>query len=241
MFFWQPQMIRFMRDASEFGSFPAKIAQQVASHLPNDAQVCDAGCGLGYLSLALSPLCSHVTAVDISADALAVLTENIRRQACHNIQVVEGEIGVCPPDDPYDAMVFCFFGGISETLLLAKQQCRGKVLMIKKSWERHRFTLSGKPLECFTLADTQQHLLELGIPFQTDTFRVEMGQPFGSIEDAVVFFRIYSRDPDASSITADAIRDKLIHQDSERFPYFLPSKAELGLVVLNTDDIPDFI
>ena len=72
MFRWEPDMVRFMKDASEYGDYHARLAARIAAHLPAGAHVCDAGCGLGYLSRALAPLCGRVTALDISENALAV-------------------------------------------------------------------------------------------------------------------------------------------------------------------------
>ncbi|MFQ9445404.1 MAG: methyltransferase domain-containing protein [Vescimonas sp.] len=42
--------------------------------------MCDAGCGLGGLSVALLPYCRHVTAVDRAAAPL----ENLRQRAGHD-------------------------------------------------------------------------------------------------------------------------------------------------------------
>ena len=79
MFLWKPDMIRFMRDASEHTGYHADLAARIVPHLKEGARVCDAGCGLGYLSLALAPLAAQVTAVDRNADALSVLRENCEK------------------------------------------------------------------------------------------------------------------------------------------------------------------
>ena len=76
---WTQEAIRFRMDAAERVGFDETIAAQILPHLPPNAHVCDAGCGLGYLSLALSRGCASVTAVDTSAAALAALRENAAR------------------------------------------------------------------------------------------------------------------------------------------------------------------
>lgn len=50
---WVEDMIRFMRDASEYGTYNQELANLLAPELTRDMHICDAGCGLGYLSLAL--------------------------------------------------------------------------------------------------------------------------------------------------------------------------------------------
>lgn len=56
MFRWNKDMIRFLQDASEFCDYHGNLAARIMQELP-DGDICDAGCGLGYLSLALSPYC----------------------------------------------------------------------------------------------------------------------------------------------------------------------------------------
>ena len=98
MFRWDEDMIRFLRDASEQSDYHRLLAETLAGRLPADAHVCDAGCGLGYLSLRLAPYCRRVTAVDVCEAALAVLRENCAKEGITNIMPRCGEIDTLPPD-----------------------------------------------------------------------------------------------------------------------------------------------
>lgn len=238
MFRWQPQMIRFMQDVSENSRYHAALADRISNYLPEAADVCDAGCGLGYLSIELSKRCRRITAVDIAPQALDVLRCNIERFHRTNIRVMEGDIAQCPPEEPYDAMVFCFFGSTAEALKIVKAQCSGRAIIIKKNWEAHRFTLGYKPLARYTFAQTQAEFRSMGIRFTSETFSLEMGQPFRTITDAVEFFRMYSQDEAPQEITEEQVMDKLVRQTSEEFPYYLPSLNHLGIIVLDAGDIP---
>jgi len=240
MYLWTPDSIRFRIDAAEYGGFDAKIAAQVLRRLPKGAHVCDAGCGLGYLSLALSTGCESVTAVDTSGEALDVLRQNIVRYRAHNIRAVQADLFSMRPETPYDAMVFCFFGRVDETLRAAKAQCRGTVFLIKKNWKSHRFTLQERPLKGYTLRHTFSELDALGVPYQADTFPIEMGQPFRSMEDAALFFETYSLE-NGERIAPEQVYSRLIQTGSAAFPYYLPSEKTLGLVMVNTGDLPDSI
>ena len=106
MFRWNEDMIRFLRDASEQSDYHRLLAETLAGRLPADAHVCDAGCGLGYLSLRLAPYCRRVTAVDVCEETLAVLRENCAKEGITNITPRCGEIDTLPPDAPYEAIVF---------------------------------------------------------------------------------------------------------------------------------------
>lgn len=242
MFKWDSRMIQFMKDAVEENDLYFKsLAGKVSEYLPVDAHVCDAGCGLGYLSIELSRYCSNVTAVDIAPQALVELRNRLKQINCNNIGIVEGDIRANPPIKQYDAMVFCLFSGLEDALKIAKEQCSGKVIMIKRNWNNHLFSVSQKALARHTLQESLERLDMLRIPYKSETFVLEMGQPFRSMADAVEFFQVYSNDDYPESIKAEDIADRLVYRESDRFPYYLPALRQLGIIVVKTSDIPDNI
>jgi SAM-dependent methyltransferase len=241
MFLWQPKMVSFMKDACENNSYNPELTEKILRHLPQNAYVCDAGCGLGYLSLEMAKHCAQVRAVDISSQALEVLKKNVALQNRRNISVVEGDILGNPPEKPYDAMVFSLFGGIETELKIAKAQCNGNVILIKKNWNRHMFSLGNKPLEHNTLPQVTAVLHSRNIRFTTETFDLEMGQPFRTLPDAVGFFRTYSRDGNTDAIREEDVKSRLIPGPSEEFPFYFPAIRHIGMIVLDSGDIPDDI
>ena len=134
---WEQDMIEFMGRASEYSDYNRRLTEKMLPWLHGDTHICDAGSGLGYLSLALSPHVGRVTAVERNPDAAAVLTENCRRLGISNVISRCSAIAEVPPETPYDAMVFCFFGGIREILMLAKTQCRGDVFVFTRNYDTH--------------------------------------------------------------------------------------------------------
>ncbi|MEN6417819.1 MAG: methyltransferase domain-containing protein [Clostridiaceae bacterium] len=239
MYIWSPDAIRFRVDAAEYTKYDDVIAAQILPYLPAGAHVCDAGCGLGYTSLALARHCARVTAVDTSKEALAVLRRNTERDKIQNISIVQGDLFNVRPKRRYDAMLFCFFGRLEETLRAAKAQCAGTVFMVKKNWPNHRFTPGEVPLKRFTYQQTLQELDALGIPYRATTFPIEMGQPFRSAEDAVLFFSIYRQQNDTQEVDPESVKCLLCAGGSAEFPYFLPQRKTLGLVAVETKDIPE--
>ena len=236
MFVWNDDMIRYLSEASAYGRYNEKIAERIAGRLERGAHVCDAGCGLGYLSLALAPCCGRVTAVDASEKALAVLRSNLVAAGIRNVEPVQADLFTMTPKEPYDAMAFCFFGTIEQTLAAVRTQCRGKAFLIKKNWDTHRFTLKERPLEKFTFARTCAALDRLGIPYETEVFPLEMGQPLRSLADAVAFFRLYGEA--GEQVSQDNVRARLVETGDETFPYYLPANRPLGMVILSAGDIP---
>ena len=96
---WTEESIAFLRDAAAMSDYYRVITGKIAPHLPENAHVCDAGCGIGELSIALAPYCRHVTAVD--ADELAVKTLESHRP--ERVAARCGDIEALAPDKPYDA------------------------------------------------------------------------------------------------------------------------------------------
>ena len=52
---WEQDMIFFMRNASEYGDYNRRLTEKMLPWLSADMHICDAGSGLGYLSLTLAP------------------------------------------------------------------------------------------------------------------------------------------------------------------------------------------
>ena len=140
---WTEERVSYMADACERTDFHEKLAALLSPYLKRTDSVCDAGCGLGYLSLALSPLVGHVTAAERDDRALDVLRRQLARRHIRNVTPLCTDVLAYTPPEPFDAMVFCFFGSMEEILAAALRQCRGTVLAVVRDDVCHRF--SGAP------------------------------------------------------------------------------------------------
>ena len=122
MFEWTEERVSFMADACERTDFHEKLAALLSPYLKKTDSICDAGCGLGYLSLALSPLVGHVTAAERDDRALDVLRCQLARRHICNVTPLCTDVLAYTPPVPFDAMVFCFFGSMEEILAAALRQ-----------------------------------------------------------------------------------------------------------------------
>lgn len=237
MYQWNEDMVRFMRHASEYGSYNEQLVDWMRPHLSENDRVCDAGCGLGYLSLALAPYVGQVTAVDRNGDALKVLQENCAQRHIPNIDTRCGDIFTLPPEMPYDTMVFCFFGRMEEIAAIAKAQCRGTVFAFKKNYATHRFSVGQHPTgnDSFTVA--KNWLNAHSVPFTAQELELELGQPFTSWDEARQFFEIYSRDEDKAVITDAFLREKLAETGRADFPLYMPHKRSVGCLKFSAEDL----
>ena len=224
MFEWDENKVRFRIDSARQTNFHATIAKWLAERFPDPGAVslCDAGCGLGYLSLALAPYFGSVTSIDISPIALAVLEEEAKCRGISNIRICLEDLLGDPSVKPeaYDTMVFSFFGNIGEILKIAGPRCSGQIFIIKKNDQHHRFSVSHAVRKYDSMAWAIADLNSLHLPFTKEDMSIEDGQPLRSLEDAEEFFLLYARGEDAKLITPDYVRSLLEETDDPEFPYY---------------------
>jgi len=177
--------------------------------------------------------------VDTSAAALAVLRENAARAGASNIRAVQDDLFFMRPKARYDAMVFCFFGQTGETLRAVRAQCAGRAFLIKRGHAEHRFSLTNSPASRLNFQRACAELTALKVPFFTETFSAEMGQPLRSLLDAERFFAQFGTS--GHPLDAAQIQARLTKTGMPEFPYFLSAKRMLGMIVLDARDIPDSI
>lgn len=238
---WYSDMIRFMTDASEYGDYYQQLAAKLQPWLSKNTHICDAGSGLGYLSLALAPYVRQVTAVERNPNAAAVLSKNCLALGVTNVISHCGAISETLPETLYDAMVFCFFGHRREVLQLAKQQCSGDVYVFTRNYHRHRFSAGIHRTGYEGYTQFSDDLDILGIPAHKETFTLEFGQPFRNLEEAHRFFQVYSKDQNKNVLTDSFIRSQLIETGREDFPFYMSHPKHMGFLHFSVRDIPDSI
>lgn len=246
MYQWSDSKIAFMKDAYEYVGAHEAIAKMIAPVIDGADRICDAGCGLGYLSLALSKLCREVTAIDLDSAALSVLRENMKEYAVKTelrnaIKIVNEDVHFHKPKMLYDVMVFCFFGSVDEILKIAKRQCKREIVIIKRNHQNHRFKLEEKAIRGFTAQKAVNVLGELGIPFEQKPFSIEFGQPFRHLSEAIKFYETHAFKENTlyKSISSESVKSKLLEISEGDYRYYLPMKREAIMLTIKVDDIPD--
>lgn len=235
MFIWTADMIRFIQAANRKSDYHHQLAQLLLPKLAGCRTLCDAGCGLGSLSAALSPYFDAITAADVSGPALDALRGTLRAQNIQN--VTPRQVDLLTSDDAarYDAMVFCFFGSLAEILPVARRQCAKTLVIIKKNYALHRFSLTEQPIRGETASDACEMLRAMHVSFTFDAHELEHGQPFASLDEAVQFFRIYSKDGSPEAITPEAVLPRLQKTQDAEFPYYLPQRKKLGIITIDME------
>ncbi len=237
MFEWNPRKIHFRSDAARRTQFHRIIAEKLAEKFDDPASVslCDAGCGLGYLSLALAEYFGRVSAIDISPIALDILRSEAEIRNLTNIEIRQEDLLGDPAVRPeqYDTMVFSFFGNIDEIMHIARPRCRNKIFILKKNDHHHRFSVSHAIRPYDTMGHALTGLNELDLPFSKEDMSIEDGQPLRSLDEAEEFFNIYARGSDRELITRDYIRSLLTETGDSEFPYYYQRECIFSILTVD--------
>ncbi len=237
MYKWKPEMIHFMQNASEYGIYHKALSCLIAEQISPNSTVCDVGCGLGYLSVELSKFVKQITAIDINKDVIDVLENNKNNRKILNLKPVCADIHSFIPEEKFDVMVFCFFGKTDEVLDIVKEKCSGKAFVISRSWEEHRFSVTLQNADKLTSNKVCKLLRDKKIPFHTESFKAQMGQPFESRDDAVLFFNTYNKDKSIEAVTFENISSRLVPLNDRKFKYYLPLTKEMCVISFDAKGI----
>ena len=230
---WSPDMVRLMRDASERSDYHERLAEAIDDMLGSVAglRVCDAGCGLGYLAMAMARRGARVTAIDAAQAPLKALHTALLTSCITHVDVWRQDVWQLPEDVRFDAMVFCLFGAFEETLALARKHCN-RLVIVKRGNPTRRFALGASLRACDVAAQTRDRLDALGLPYREQTLTLALDQPFRTIDDALLFFRLYATRDATPTIDENAVRQRLLPGSSAEFPYVLPAERELTLFAI---------
>ena len=232
MYDWSAEQMAFWRDALRFTDYYRVIAGHIAPYLPPYASVCDAGCGLGALGLALLPHCRTVTCVDREPSVIA----DLQKRAPAGLTALCGDVEQCPPPETYDAMVFCLFGSTEQALRIAGRQCRGRIFLVKRDYTHHRFSAGEVPLGDYNAENTARELARRQIPCRTEEFTADFHQPVRSREEARRFFALH--DLSDRPLSPAELEARLCPGPTAEFPLCIPHTKQLRLFIIETADIP---
>ena len=229
---WTDRMIGFMADASEYGNYFEELAKSLSVYLDKSWTVCDAGCGIGQLTVSLAPYVEQITGIDRSESAICSLKNKLSSQKIENARALCADFENLDTSYCFDAMVFNYFGKMEEILEIAKRHCLKRIIVVKKNYTKHRFSIGNNPIDEKSADYVKSYLNKVGARYTTELFSSEFGQPFHSLEDALDFFSIYSRDKDRSLINLENIRERLMETGKTDFPYYLPHRRESIIFVI---------
>lgn len=234
---WNKQMIAYMDDASSYGNYFASLSSALSQYIQKDMTVCDAGCGIGQLSFALADSVKKVTGIDISQSAVSFCEEKKRVSGAANVSFDCKDLLNMSETMFFDVMVFNYFGRMEQIMEIGRRHCRKTLIIIKKNYTEHRFSIGRNPIEIREVFGAEEYLKRENIAHTEKLFSHEFGQPFRSVEDALEFFNIYSRDPDKSVVNIENVQSRLVKTTNPVFPYYLPHVRNSRIYIIDMKEV----
>lgn len=232
-FLWNEQSIAWFLDASAYTGFHEALAARLKPFLPEGGSLCDVGCGLGRIDLALAPHAGEITAVDTDARVINILKGDAEKLGLGNITARVGDAGDI--SGRYDVIFMSFFGTSGWVVDRFLPMC-GQLIRIVNSENRgHLYPEKYRRNKRGTAAMVEADLRQRRIPYRLEQWELEYGQPLRSEKDARAFVRHH-----APQISVGELEDFLSRHAQatgrKDFPLYLPNLKRMSIFMMQQTD-----
>ena len=225
---WTPDIVRFMADAAERGTYFRELARLAEGLVPRGGRVLDAGCGMGQLSLELAGWAGRVDAVDRSPEAVSYLEGRARALGAENVKPACADMFALarPPqgERPFDLAVFCLSASFADAYAASARVGAARVLVVNKI---HAESPGTRPV-VGSLAQGLARARELDPRCRAAELELDFGQPLRSLEDAVRYFGLFRTHTYPWGVTEAQVERLLTPTDDPEFPWWLPVRRRLA-------------
>ena len=226
MYPWTSERVAWYQRAVDWTGFDRKLADLALPDLAPGDQVCDLGCGTGYLALELARRGCRVTAVDRAGVCLDYLrAEAARRGLTDRLTAVEADWHDLPPETAWDTVVMAFAGKPDEELEGYLARCRRRLVLVTKTSAQSHVRGPGEPPLFRRNADALEAALRAwGLSFARRDAVLDFGQPLRSREEAEAYLAVYGGPESALT--------RLTETGDPEFPLCLPNEKRLAVFTI---------
>ena len=226
MYPWTEERIVWYQRAVAFTGFDRALADLAIGAPKPGEEVCDLGCGTGYLALELARRGCRVTAVDRAGVCLDYLrAEAARRGLTDRLTAVEADWHDLPPETAWDTVVMAFAGKPDEELEGYLARCRRRLVLVTKTSAQSHVRGPGEPPLFRRNADALEAALRArGLSFARRDAVLDFGQPLRSREEAEAYLAVYGGPESALT--------RLTETGDPEFPLCLPNEKRLAVFTI---------
>lgn len=213
--------------ASNHTNFHEKLAEHLRSYLRQEDTVCDFGCGLGRLDLALAPYVKHITCQDIAPEAIAILKTDGETIPNLTAKCVDCQT----TQEKFDVGIMSFFGKRDEEFLHYMGRCNRCLIRIVNMQNRSTlYPAEHRQRVKSTAEDVKYQLDNANVAYVFSRMQLEFGQPCQDITEASAFVRSHA--PGASQ---EEIHQFIAAygQSVEQGGYYIPNQKDLGIFIID--------
>ncbi len=226
MFKWTQKRIEWYERAIKWTGYDKALAAAVRPHIDEGDNVCDLGCGTGYLALELARQGFNVSAVEKSREAMDYL--NRYASSVSGIEMIHSDWADVA-GRRWDNVIMCQTGSFDTELKYYLTLCKKKLIVIGKSRTKRWLSAVRHSDGASKNEKLSEILINIGPRFIYKEFSAELGQPFLSLEEAEEYLRCY----DIQGAAYERAIEKIEPTGDVRCPFYLPYKKEMGIWVID--------
>ncbi len=231
---WNEKSFGWFRRASEYTGYNKKLAEILYQHIEKFGTLCDLGCGMAQTDIELAEKIGHVTCIDLDQGAVDYVRERAEALNISNLEVkcldARTAAGL------WDTVMSIYHGEaedfVKNFLPLASDRFIAVVHGKPKGSLGPKQCREKKNNYAEMTADT---LNELGVRYYREEYRLEFGQPFLDMEEAIDFVKTYSLNPTDVEID-EYLKETLIKSGDDKYPLYLPNEKHFAVFVIRRQE-----
>ncbi len=238
LFTWNEQTFQWFEEASEYTGYNRNLAELLYPYLEGCRSICDIGCGMALVDFELAEKFDRVICVDVNENVIENVRDRAEKLGLPGFQAVCADgmdrAKISPEEGPLADGVLALFHGDAEKVGLTYRSYAAKKLIFVVHRSAYGSTGPEKYRirKCFDTEHTKAWLEKEGIPYTFRAAELEFGQPHRSMEEAIAYTRIFSKDAPEDELTA-YVRSHVIETGREDFPLYTPKKRRFGIFVID--------
>ena len=230
MFKWTEESIEWYRRAAFYTQYHVNLKKVLTPFFSKNEEICDIGCGLGYLDLELAPVVAGIVAVDREKKVTDILSGLASERNLKNLTVMCDDWSVLP-EECCDTLIMSAFGNIQKYLEDYLKICRKRIIIIRKSPKENLDGFSSVYNRRRIMEQDVEYVKQRGLNTDLKFFDTEFGQPLKNKKEAERFVRHYRLMPD--HMTMDQyLRIHLKKSSGGKYPYYFPNKKEMYMFTI---------
>ena len=223
-FNWDDDTIRWYQEANAYTDFFTNVAQVISPALEKETHLCDVGCGLGLVDLALRKKVKAITAIDSNEKVIASLKGQIKKKEITNIETKVMDYQQMTGN--YDVILLSFFA--SRDLDFFLDHCRKLIVLVDQKTKIKPFIDGTRSHRRNTESRLVESLVKNNHDYLVKRATFEFGQPLGSRAEADRYMeKTY---PKAQAHQRSSyLEEELLENDDHTYPYYLAREKALSI------------
>lgn len=223
-FNWDDDTIRWYQEANAYTDFFTNVAQVISPALEKETHLCDVGCGLGLVDLALRKKVKAITAIDSNEKVIASLKGQIKKKEISNIQTKVMDYRQMTGQ--YDVILLSFFA--SRDLEFFLDHCQKLIVLVDQKTTIKPFIDGTRSHRRNTESRLVESLAKNNHDYLVKRVVLEFGQPLRSRAEANRYMEKTYPKAQAHQ-RASYLEEELVQNDDQAYPYYLPREKSLSI------------